>query len=224
MKILTFDTSADKLFITLGEKDKVELTEIICNTKEKYNSALLIPTIAKLLQTKNLTMQDIEAIGVNIGPGSFTGIRASATVARVIGQSLNIPVVGIPSLEIIASANHTQKNTLCLIDARKGKVYTAIYKNSGDIIKNPDLLSLDECWQLIEENDFFIITDNLMAKKLDEKQINYLNFQQTDINFGLSLAELAYKYILDKDKSFNWYELKPLYIQPPPVTMPKVKK
>ncbi len=224
MKILTFDTSADKLFITLGEDDKVELTKVICNTKEKYNSALLIPTIAKLLQTKNLTMQDIEAIGVNIGPGSFTGIRASATVARVIGQSLNIPVVGIPSLEIIAGANDSQKDTLCLIDARKGKVYTAIYKNNGDIIKSPDLLSLDECWQLIEENDYFLIADNLMAKKLDEKQIKYFNFQQTSINFGLSLAELTYSYLQNKDKSFNWYELKPLYIQPPPVTMSKSKK
>ncbi len=224
MKILTFDTSADKLFITLGEDNKVELTEVICNTKEKYNSALLIPTIAKLLQIQNLSMEDIDVIGVNIGPGSFTGIRASATVARVIGQSLDIPVVGISSLEIIAKANDTEKDTLCLIDARKGKVYTAIYKNNGEVIKHPDLLLLDYCWQIIEENKFFVIADNLMAKKLDEKQVAYLNFQQADINFGLSLAELTYKYLQNKDKSFNWYELKPLYIQPPPITMPRVKK
>ena len=77
LKVLTFNTgSSDKMFVTIGENSQVKSFRVVESTKEQYNSALLIPTIIELLNEQNLTMQDIDVIGVNIGPGSFTGIRA----------------------------------------------------------------------------------------------------------------------------------------------------
>ena len=101
MKTLTFDTSLDKTFVTLFDDEKMLASEIIENHNEKYHSAYLIPAIVEILKKNNLTMKDINVIGTNVGPGSFTGIRACVTVARVIAQQLEMPLVGISSLEIL---------------------------------------------------------------------------------------------------------------------------
>ena len=77
---------------------KILSSKIVTNTDNKYHSAFLISTIKELLKANNLTPQDIDAIGTNIGPGSFTGIRACTTVARMFAQQLDIPAVGISSL------------------------------------------------------------------------------------------------------------------------------
>ncbi len=110
MKILVFDTCLDKMYVTIAEDEKILSSKIVTNTDNKYHSAFLISTIKELLKANNLTPQDIDAIGTNIGPGSFTGIRACTTVARMFAQQLDIPAVGISSLEILSPKLITQKN------------------------------------------------------------------------------------------------------------------
>ena len=83
MNILAFDTCLDKTYITLRDENKVIRSEIITSDGENYHSAYLISTIVKILKESNLTPQDIDMIATDIGPGSFTGIRACTTVARV---------------------------------------------------------------------------------------------------------------------------------------------
>lgn len=228
MNILTFDTSLDTMYITLGEilaegENKI-LSKIVHNQGGKYHSAFLIPKIIELLQEKNFTMQNIDAIGVNIGPGSFTGIRACVTVARIIGQMLDIPVVGIPSLEIISKINTTEKNTLCLMDARKNKAYLAIYSPCGEILEEPQAIELENIFEIIEGKDFFIITDDKMQSYLEKSGIQSINYKKQDHDYGVSLSEISFMYLRKKEKSFNWYDIKPLYIQPPPISMPKSSK
>ena len=90
MKILVFDTCLDKMYVTLSEDDKILSSEVVTNKDNKYHSAFLISTIKDVLKKNNLSPKDIYAIGTNIGPGSFTGIRACTTVARMIAQQLNL--------------------------------------------------------------------------------------------------------------------------------------
>ena len=119
VKILVFDTCLDKMYVTIAEDEKILSSKIVTNTDNKYHSAFLISTIKELLKANNLTPQDIDAIGTNIGPGSFTGIRACTTVARMFAQQLDIPAVGISSLEILSKINNTEKPTMVALDARK---------------------------------------------------------------------------------------------------------
>ena len=125
MRFLTFDTSLDKTYVTLFESDKILDTQIIETHDDKYHSAYLIQNLVVLLKSHNLTMKDIEAIGVNIGPGSFTGIRACLAIARVVAQQLEIPLVGISSLEILSQLNKENKPTVVVMDARKNMCYYA---------------------------------------------------------------------------------------------------
>ena len=86
MKILVFDTCLDKMYVTLADDDKILTSKIVTNKDNKYHSAFLISTIKEVLKENNLRPEDIDAIGTNIGPGSFTGIRACTTVARMMAQ------------------------------------------------------------------------------------------------------------------------------------------
>lgn len=220
MKILTFDTSTDIMYVTLSENGTVKESKILKNTENNYHTAFLIPVIIDLLNNQNMTMQDINAVGVNIGPGSFTGIRASAVVARVMGQNLNIPIVGTPSLEILSKINNTSKNSLCVLDARKNKAYIAEYDTEGNEVRKPQAMLVEDVINLIKNTDNYIITDNAMFKKLNEENINSLNYQDNEFDFGEFLAKLTYKKVT-KSADYNWFNLKPLYIQPPPISMPK---
>lgn len=224
-KILTFDTSADKMYVTIGNDDQVNISRIIKNTPQRYHSALLIPIIAELLREEKITMQDIDAVGVNVGPGSFTGIRASATVARVIAQNLDIPVIGVSSLEVYSLLNNTDKNSLCLLDARKGKAYMGVYTSNGDVIKEPEAIEYDTVIEYARSNDVFIIADNIMSEKIKATGLDCINLQDIDCDFGIYLAKLTYKHLKSGNKEeFKWFNLKPLYIQPPPISMPKTQK
>lgn len=217
MNILTFDTSLNKTYISLCDQQETK-TRIIENKDGKYHSAFLISTIKELLVEKKFTMQNINAVAVNIGPGSFTGIRACVTVARVMGQALKIPIYGISSLEIIADMNNTSKNTACFMDARKNKAYFALYSAENKTLTEPNLVELEEAIKIAKDNDFFVITDKKMQELFDKNDIVSKCFEATDFDFGKSLSKIALNQLKNTTLRPNWSELKPLYIQPPPVS------
>ena len=121
MNILAFDTCLDKTYITLGRDKDIIKSELILSDGENYHSAYLISTIVKILKEAGLTPKDIDMIATDIGPGSFTGIRACVTVARVLAQQLDIKAAGVSSLEILSKI--LGGDDLVALDARKNKAY-----------------------------------------------------------------------------------------------------
>lgn len=220
MKILTFDTALNKTYITYGEDGNIIFSKILSSDEEKYHSAYLIPELLNLFKKQNITFNDIDVIGINEGPGSFTGIRICTVIARTSAQQTEGKVVPVPSLEILARINTGNKKSLVLLDARKNKVYAAIYNNSGNAVKAPHALNVEDLQDLINSDDFTIITDSSMHAKLLEKNINSTNYEADNYELGKYL----YRIICEKiktDTDFHWAKAKPLYIQPPSITMPK---
>ena len=101
MWLLCFDTCLDKTYITLTDGERF-INRVIVSDGGNYHSAYLISTIVEVLKSQNLTPKDLDCIATDIGPGSFTGIRACVTVARMLAQQLNIKAIGISSLEILS--------------------------------------------------------------------------------------------------------------------------
>ena len=205
MKILAFDTCLDKTYITLAEDDKVLRSETIVSDGQNYHSAYLISTIVKVLKELNLTPKDIDMIATDIGPGSFTGIRACTTVARVLAQQLDIKAVGVSSLEILSKM--LGGNDLVALDARKNKAY--IY--DGDIKGAIELEQVDE---LVKGRT--LITDNSLLERFSQYTDKAVSYQVSDYPLGEILAKLAYEKAVNNEET-DWRKLKPLYIQPPPV-------
>ena len=73
MKTLVFDTCFNKTYLVLKFDNNILASEIIDSTDTNYHSAYLIPKIRDVLKQNSLLIKDLDAIGVNIGPGSFTG-------------------------------------------------------------------------------------------------------------------------------------------------------
>ena len=205
MKILAFDTCLDKTYITLAEDDKVLRSETIVSDGQNYHSAYLISTIVKVLKELNLTPKDIDMIATDIGPGSFTGIRACTTVARVLAQQLDIKAVGVSSLEILSKI--LGGNDLVALDARKNKAY--IY--DGDIKGAIELEQVDE---LVKGRT--LITDNSLLERFSQYTDKAVSYQVSDYPLGEILAKLAYEKAVNNEET-DWRKLKPLYTQPPPV-------
>lgn len=200
MRMLAFDTCLDKTYVTLADGEKF-LNKVILSTGENYHSAYLISAIVEILKEANLTPKDLDCIATDIGPGSFTGIRACTTVARMLAQQLNIKAAGVSSLEILSKI--LGGNDLVALDARKNKAYLYDGKILGAV-------ELEEVDKIVKGRR--LITDNNLIERFGQYTDDVISYQQNDYPLGEILAKLA----LTKSET-DWRNLKPLYIQPPPV-------
>ena len=204
MKMLAFDTCLDKTYITYTD-GKIFQNKIIKSNENNYHSAFLISTIVEILKENNLEPKDLDCIAIDIGPGSFTGIRACTTVARMLAQQLNLKAIGISSLEILSKI--LGSNDLVALDARKNKAY--IY--DGKVLGAIELEKTDE----IVKNRR-LITDDSLYQRLNILAKDTISYQQNEYQLGEILAKIALEKIYNGEDT-NWRNIKPLYIQPPPV-------
>lgn len=214
MNILGFDTCLDKMYVVLAKNDIILDSRIIETTKEHYHSAFLISTITNILKENNLTPSEVNVIATNVGPGSFTGIRACTTVARVFAQASGAKVIGISSLEILSRLNNTDVKTIVALDARKEMAYVASYENKKENL-TPQTMLIEDLKELIANGRQFVVSDDKLAPILDG-----ISYQATDKDLGKFLAEIAYEN-LQQGCETDWRKLHPLYIQPPPISVKK---
>ncbi|SHG15047.1 tRNA (adenosine(37)-N6)-threonylcarbamoyltransferase complex dimerization subunit type 1 TsaB [Ornithinibacillus halophilus] len=127
MYILAMDTSNQSLGVAIMKGSEV-LGELITNIP-KNHSVRLMPAVDKLMREVNITPDQLEKIVVAKGPGSYTGVRIGLTTAKTLAWSLNIPIVGVSSLEVLAYQGRLTASALCpFFDARRGLVYTGLYE------------------------------------------------------------------------------------------------
>lgn len=205
--LLTFDTCLDKTYVGLADGYDILGTKIVENEGETYHSTYLMSTISNLLTDNNLTSKDLTMIATDIGPGSFTGIRACMTVARVMAQQLNIKTMGISSLEMLSKLNNSSKKTLVLLDARKNMTYVWDEEVLGAII-------IDDVKEMVKANDYSVICDDNMYNIFSELTDDITSYKTLNADLSKVLINIVNE---KSDKKQEWRDLKPLYIQPAPV-------
>ena len=153
--------------------------------------------------------KDIDAIGINVGPGSFTGIRACTTVARVMAQQLNCKAVGVSSLEILSKAGNDK--SVVVLDARKNKAYFYDANNGG----LAGAVELEDVEKRLKGRK--VITDDRLIERFKPLADEVVSYQQMGYELGKVLSELTVEKLKKEDG--NWAKVLPLYIQPPPVNV-----
>ncbi len=89
----------------------------------------LAPAIAWCCERAGVELAQMSAVAVGIGPGMFTGLRVGVTTAKVLAQSLRVPVIPIPSLDLLAyPLRYARRLVVATIDARRHELYWAIYR------------------------------------------------------------------------------------------------
>lgn len=215
MIILAFDTCLDKMYVTLADVNKILASKKIESTESHYHSAFLISTIRDILRKNSVAPADVNVIATNIGPGSFTGIRACTTVARTFAQGIgNIKTIGVSSLEILSKIAPKDKKALVALDARKEMAYIAAYECGRQIIE-PKTILLTDLKEML--SDYYLITDDKLKPILGG-----VSYQGLEDDFGKYLVEIARERIFDNNFDSDWRKLHPLYIQPPPVSVKKM--
>ena len=137
MKILAMDSSGLVASAAIIEDD-VMRAEYTMNYK-KTHSQTLLPMIDEIVKMTETDLNSIDAIAVAGGPGSFTGLRIGSATAKGLGLALDKPLVSVPTVQGLAYNYQGFTQLICpIMDARRGQVYTGIYRFHGrdcEIIK-----------------------------------------------------------------------------------------
>ncbi|MHC0039342.1 tRNA (adenosine(37)-N6)-threonylcarbamoyltransferase complex dimerization subunit type 1 TsaB [Pseudoneobacillus sp. C159] len=148
MTILAIDTSNYPLGVALLTDEEV-IGEYITNIKGNH-SIRAMPAIQSLMKDCGVNPNQLTKIVVAKGPGSYTGVRIGVTIAKTLAWSLNIPVVGISSLEVLAASvgRYFPGYISPLFDARRGQIYTGLYRYQKNEIETiqPDQNVLTTDW------------------------------------------------------------------------------
>ncbi len=132
MKILSVTTSSSVCSVCILDNNNI-IKELSLNN-EKTHSENLMPLISTLFTETNLSLDDIEYIACDIGPGSFTGIRIGISSVKAMAEAKSIKIIPVNSLEAL-SYNITSEKYICsLIDARNDNVYMGLFNNEYDQI------------------------------------------------------------------------------------------
>jgi len=163
MKALAIDTTNNVLGIAIVE-EKAVIGEYITNLK-KNHSVRAMPAIERLLHDCDLTPKDIEKVVVATGPGSYTGVRIGVSIAKTMAWALQVPIVGVSSLEILAANGRYFDGLISpIFDARRGQVYTGLYQyvnNELTTVENDqNLLLTDWVSNLLKRDNRILFLGN----------------------------------------------------------------
>ncbi len=187
-------------------------------------SEVIIGLLQKLLSKNDLGPSDIDAIAVGIGPGSFTGLRVGVSTARTLAQVLDIPLVGVPSVESLLAAaqeQHTRGTIIPALDARRGQVYACPPMTEGVSSLAPELMDISAFFDLVRttaENEKHVTvvgTGCELLRRSDDPKLAALcaDGEILDRPAATHIAACAAS-TLSRSDSRSLFKVEPLYWRP----------
>lgn len=154
--MLAIDTSTEYAGLALAHGDAV-LTRSWSAGRTQTTS--MLPQIDALLAEAGITPADLTAVAVAIGPGTFTGLRVGMSIAKGIVLARNIPIVGVPTLEITAAQVPGVSEVITVLPAGRGRV---VWQRFGsDVGSGPFNTTLDELVIALRETPDAVVTGEL---------------------------------------------------------------
>lgn len=225
MLTLGIDTSTEICALGLADEEGI-LGEVNFRLIHRHGEELL-SNLDFLLSQTGKKIEDLEALCIGTGPGSFTGLRIGLTAAKTLAQVRGLPIVGVSSLDLLAyNLSTTTAWLLPVIDARRERVYTAIYKGWAKDIESQRIKGaraievrelLAELKSLDPEGTFYFAGNAayqyqslLLASDLDIKLLS----PDKNIIRGGVVATLG-QYYLAQGRLDNYLEISPDYLKKP---------
>jgi tRNA threonylcarbamoyl adenosine modification protein YeaZ len=138
--LLAFDTATPAVTVALHDGQRVLAQTATVDARR--HGELLAPSIAKVIADAGAEQRDLTAIAVGVGPGPFTGLRVGLVTARVFARTLDIPVHGVCTLDVLARAavpSAAGREFLAVTDARRKELYWARYSGTGERLTGPSV-------------------------------------------------------------------------------------
>ncbi len=238
MKTLCIDTSSKICAVAILDNDKL-VKKIELNNGLTHSESLM-PIIKDIFEETNLTLNDINLLICDIGPGSFTGIRIGIATVKAFSDSFNIPIIGVSSLTSLAY-NIKSEGLICsLIDCKNNNCYYSLYKlkdNTYTLLEAPTADSIENCIKLLNYKyndkkitfvgDGALIYREHILSDCNNSSIYFSDDEINDINIlnlglaGIDIFNDKNKDIIhgkntDKNNSNNYNDnILPLYLKKP---------
>ncbi|HJC50034.1 MAG TPA: tRNA (adenosine(37)-N6)-threonylcarbamoyltransferase complex dimerization subunit type 1 TsaB [Candidatus Anaerostipes avistercoris] len=146
MKLLVLDSSGLVASVALLEDERL-IAEYTTGNKLTHSQTLL-PMLDEIIRRTTFDMEDVDAIAVAMGPGSFTGLRIGAATAKGLGLALDKPVIPVPTVDGLAYQLFGVSSLICpMMDARRKQVYTGFYRFHGDQME----VVKEQCAQSVQD-------------------------------------------------------------------------
>lgn len=234
MLVMGIDTSTEIGAIGLIKGNKV-LGEInLC--LHRRHSERLMPNIDYLFQESGFKIDELEGLAVTIGPGSFTGLRIGLSTVKAFAQILEIPVIGLSTLDVIAYNIYQIEGWLVpIIDAHRKRVYTSLYNGGNrDIIAakkwDDQALAVDRLIARLSDfaagEKFYLVGNGVSAyqKRLQEVEPEFVLLSPASNQpRGSIIAELGQLY-LEQGKKHELNQLLPNYLKKPQAEINRRRK
>ncbi len=219
MKILGIESAGITASCAISE-DKTLLCEYTQNHK-KTHSEKLMPLIVKAMEDREIKLKDIEVIAVSRGPGSYTGLRIGAAIAKGLAQAADIPIIAVPTMQALA-ANVFDSNRYIvpILDAKAGRVYSGIYKWENDnliTVKEQFPTDIHELADIIKSLDKECVLNgdgSVNYREVLENSANNIAFAPEKYNI-LSASSVNYIgfQLIKENKLISCYEFSPEYLR-----------
>lgn len=197
MNSLIIDCSSG-MSVYLIKNDVID--SYVNNDQKKHTDELLV-TVDMMLKKSNITIDEIDNIGVCVGPGSFTGIRVAISICKGLAVGKNINVVAIKNFDIYSVE---ESNKYCLIlDGFSKYVYVRLF-NNGNV--KEDCMLIDELVSLLKNEKFDIFVQNEKVQKLLNNYEISSNIAQNEINLHF-LSKLSNKEFIQLN------QISPVYLR-----------
>lgn len=192
MKVLGLDTST--LMTTCGVIDENILLGESSLNQDMSHSEKLVPMVKEVLDNLKLKVEDIDVFGVSTGPGSFTGLRIGIATIKAFAHIFDKPIVGVSTLEALAFNLPYNDVVVPMIDARRDRVYTGIYKWEGEIlitIMEPTVMEIDTLLDLLDKDYKNIVVNGDGSLLFKERILNRLKNKVRFATLGQNMCKAS---------------------------------
>ena len=222
---LAIDTSTDTASLALVRESEV-LAELTWRCGQNHTTQLL-PHLTHLLEQAELSLQMVTCVIVAKGPGSYNGLRVGVSTAKGLAFSLNVPLVGVSTLEVEAYQHADRGLPVCpVFNAGRGEIATATYQKKGNSwrqVTTEHLTTVEDlCSQTTARTVFCGEYVSLVAAQLKKllKQKAVIVSPAAGLRRASFLAELGLRRIEAGDFD-NPATLQPSYLRGPAITQSK---
>ncbi len=192
MYTVLLDSSNTNLSVGLA-RDNL-LLENISYEAWQQQSEYMIPELNKLLEKYKVKNEDISAVMVAKGPGSYTGVRIAITIAKTMAVALGCKLYAVSSLRVQKDGKNP---SICLINARSGRSYIGVYEDKSILLED-QIMKNDEVLKYIADHPTYSVCGDVKYLGLEVKETNNV------------LEMLSLKEVLDE---VNPLSLKPVYMK-----------
>ena len=211
--ILNIETSTTNCSVALS-KNGVVIGIKEDNNLEYSHAERLHVYIDEVLKTAKATIDQLEAIAISKGPGSYTGLRIGVSAAKGLCYALSLPLISVPTLEALAHQVETPKGPIiAMLDARRMEVYSAIYDAHYTEIRSTEaeVLTSESYDELLELSPVYFI-GNGVAKTKDIIAHKNAQFVEDKLPSAQQMCALSY----DKFKKNDFEDVayfEPFYLK-----------